>query len=82
MISRQGKPLRIEFPGALYHVTSRGDRRKPIVEDDEDRDVFLHTLAAVVEQFNWICLAYCLMDNHYDLVVKMRGGALSKACAS
>lgn len=72
------RPLRIEFPGALYHVTSRGDRREPIVEDDEDRDRFLHTLGEVVQRFNWVCPAYCLMDNHYHLVVQTPDGNLSR----
>ena len=49
------RPLRIEFPGALYHVTSRGDRREPIFEDDEDRLKFLGVLAEVVNRFNWYC---------------------------
>jgi len=46
------RPIRIEFPHALYHVTSRGDRREDIFEDDEDRRAFLETFAQVVEQFN------------------------------
>lgn len=46
------RPLRIEFAGALYHVTSRGDRQEAVYEDDEDREVFLRTLAEVVERFN------------------------------
>jgi len=51
------KPLRIEFSGALYHVTSRGDRREAIYEDDEDRGTFLSILKEVVERFNWLCHA-------------------------
>ena len=51
------RPLRIEFAGALYHVTSRGDRREPIFEDDEDRVKFLGVLAEVVNRFNWLCHA-------------------------
>jgi len=58
------RPLRIELSGALYHVTSRGDRREAIFEDDEDRDIFLSTLAEVVDGLNWVCHAYCLMTNH------------------
>jgi len=61
------RPLRIEFNGALYHVTSRGDRREAIYEDDEDRERFLEVLSEVVERFNWLCHAYCLMSNHYHL---------------
>lgn len=57
------RPIRIEFPNALYHVTSRGDRREAIFEDDDDRLAFLQTLAQVVRQFNWLCYAWCLMDN-------------------
>lgn len=72
------RPLRIEFPGALYHVTSRGDRREAIFEDNEDRLIFLHTLAEVVERFNWLCHAYCLMTNHYHLLVETPDGNLSK----
>ncbi len=59
------RPLRIEFEGALYHVTARGDRREPIYDDDEDRQHFLVVLGDVVERFNWVCHAYCLMANHH-----------------
>ena len=55
------RPLRIEFSGALYHITSRGDRREAIYEDDEDREMFLGVLVEVVERYNWICHAFCLM---------------------
>ena len=72
------RPLRIEFSGALYHVTSRGDRREAIFEDDEDRLIFLHALAEVVERFHWLCHAYCLMSNHYHLLVETPDGNLSK----
>jgi REP element-mobilizing transposase RayT len=72
------RPLRIEFPDALYHVTSRGDRREDIFEDDDDRRAFLGTLAQVVAQFNCICYAWCLMDNHYHLLVQTPEGNLSK----
>jgi REP element-mobilizing transposase RayT len=72
------RPLRIEFSGALYHVTSRGDRREPIFEDDEDRQRFFLVLAEVVDRFNWLCHAYCLMTNHYHLVIETPDGNLSK----
>jgi len=72
------RPLRVEFSGALYRVTARGDRREPIYEDDEDREAFLHVLAEVVGGFHWICHAYCLMTNHYHLVVETPGANLSK----
>ncbi len=72
------RPLRIEFAGALYHVTSRGDRREAIFEDDTDRETFLAVLAAVVDRYNWICYAYCLMTDHYHLLVETVEGNLSK----
>jgi REP-associated tyrosine transposase len=72
------RPLRIEFPNALYHVTARGDRREPIVEDDTDRLTFFNVLAEVIERFNWRCHAYCLMTNHYHLVVETPEANLSK----
>lgn len=71
------RPLRIEFPGAIYHVTSRGNARQVIFEDDEDRQSFLDTLTRVAERFNWICHAYCLMDNHYHLMIETPDGNLS-----
>ena len=68
------RPLRIEFDGALYHVTSRGNERKPIFKDDIDRKLFLDTLARVNDRFHWICHAYCLMNNHYHLVIETPDG--------
>ena len=72
------RPLRIEFAGALYHVTSRGDRREAIYADDEDRTAWLEVLGTVVEDFNWACHAYCLMTNHYHVVVETPDGNLAK----
>lgn len=72
------RPIRIEFPDALYHVTARGDRREDIFEDDQDRRMFLSTLGQVVAQFNWICHTWCLMDNHYHLLIQTPDGNLSK----
>lgn len=64
------RPLRIEFTGAVYHVTSRGNARALIFEEDGDRERFLETLGQVVERFNWFCHAYCLMGNHYHLMIE------------
>jgi len=64
------RPLRVEFAGALYHVTARGNERKPIVRDDDDRDQWLKTLARAVSRFRWIVYAFCLMDNHFHLVLE------------
>ena len=63
------RPLRVEFPGAVYHVTSRGNARQAIVTDDRDRRLFLERLAQVIDRFGWSCHAYCLMDNHYHLLI-------------
>ncbi|MBU4264226.1 MAG: transposase, partial [Proteobacteria bacterium] len=64
------RPLRIEYPGAVYHVTSRGNARQSIFLDDADRQVFLKILGHVIEKYNWLCHAYCLLDNHYHLLVE------------
>lgn len=71
------RPLRIEYPGAVYHVTSRGNVRSIIYRDNEDRKRFLNVLVSVVERYNWLCYAYCLMDNHYHLVLETPDGNLS-----
>jgi len=72
------RPLRIEYDGAVYHVTSRGNARKPIYRDDTGRGIFLDMLHKVNEKFNWLCHAYCLMNNHYHLVIETPDGNLSK----
>lgn len=64
------RPLRIEFPGAVYHVTSRGNAQADIFLTDGDRLVFLDVLAGVIEKYNWLCHAYCLLDNHYHLIIE------------
>lgn len=64
------RPLRLQFEGALYHVTSRGNARDDIFEDERDRHAFLECLGTVVPRFRWLCHAYCLMDNHYHLVIE------------
>ncbi len=72
------RPLRIEFPGAVYHVTSRGDRREPIFDDDADRQRFLGVLAHGLSRFDAQVLAYCLMGNHYHFVLYTRAANLSR----
>ena len=71
------RPLRLEFPGALYHVTARGDRREAIYFDDDDRQRWLELLGEVCERFNWVCHAWCQMTNHYHLLVEIPEGNLS-----
>ncbi len=72
------RQLRIEYPGAIYHVTSRGNARSMIYADDKDREDFLRILALVVERYQWLCHAYCLMGNHYHLLIETPEGNLSK----
>ncbi len=71
------RPLRIEYPGAVYHITSRGNERKAVFADDQDRANFLNTLQHVNKRYNWLCHAYCLMTNHYHLLIETPDGNLS-----
>ncbi|MEO8166013.1 MAG: transposase [Betaproteobacteria bacterium] len=71
------RPRRIEFPGAVYHVTARGDRRDPIFLDDEDRTALLEVIGQALSRFDAEALAYCLMGNHYHFVLHTRHGNLS-----
>ena len=72
------RPLRLEYAGAFYHVTSRGDRREDIFFDDDDRIVWLEVLGNVCGRFNWVVHAYCQMTNHYHLLVETVDGNLSR----
>lgn len=72
------RPVRIEFPGAHYHVTSRGTNEQAVFLDDEDRAVFLNVLEGVVTRFEWRVHSYVLMTNHYHLVVEVPDANLSK----
>ncbi len=76
--SFMARPIRIEFAGALYHVTSRGDRKEDIYLDDTDRECFLFLLKQITKDYNWLVHAYCLMDNHYHLLIETPDGNLSK----
>ncbi len=71
------RPLRIEYAGAVYHVTSRGNEKKPVFKNDQDRENFLNTVQHVNKRYNWICHAYCLMTNHYHLLIETPEGNLS-----
>ena len=64
------RQLRLQYPGAMYHVMSRGDRRERIFLDDVDRQDFLKTLAEACQKTGWEVHAYCLMPNHYHLVLE------------
>ena len=71
------RPLRLEFPGAIYHLTGRGNARQKVFFTDADRELFLSTLTGVVTRYHWICRAYCLMANHYHLLVETPKANLS-----
>ena len=71
------RPLRIEFPGALYHITARGNAGQDIFLDARDSQRFLDLLGEVATRLRWRCAAYCLMTNHYHLVVETPAPNLS-----
>ena len=72
------RPLRIEFPGAVYHVTTRGNARNSIFNGESDKRHFLRFLDFIVEEFEWRCHAYCLMTNHFHLMIETPGPNLSE----
>jgi len=69
-LRRMARKLRVQYPGAIYHLMNRGDRREPIFKDDEDRRRFLETLGQACAKTGWQVQAYCLMLNHFHLVVE------------
>src|SRR3989338_7626496 len=75
---RMARPLRIEFPGAFYHVTTRGNARGAIFSSDEDRNQLLFIFGKIADKFNWRCYSYCLMNNHYHLVIQTTDPTLSR----
>ena len=72
------RPLRPEVPGAIWHITSRGNERHSIFVDEEDRERFLALLGKVAADFNWRCYAFVLMGNHYHLMVETPEATLSR----
>lgn len=72
------RPLRIELAGGIYHITTRGDRREDIYDDTEDRVKWLEILGNTCKRYHWRCHAYCLMDNHYHIVLETADENLSK----
>lgn len=71
------RPLRIEYPGAVYHIMSRGDGRRPIIRTDRDREAFLVILEEAQKRFNILIHGYCLMTNHYHLLLETPDGNLA-----
>ncbi len=73
-----GRPLRLEFEGALYHLTSRGNEQRPIFRCDRDRKAFLTFLGRAAKRFGWSVTAWVLMTNHFHLVIQTREPNLSR----
>src|SRR6266536_1505868 len=73
------RPLCIQFPGGLYHVTARGNGRQTLFTDDADRERFLIVLTQVVARYHLLCHAHCLMGNHYHLLLETPEANLSNA---
>ncbi len=73
------RPLRIERPGGWYHLTARGNERRPIFRDDGDRKHFCQLLAEMVDRFHVRLHSYVLMENHYHLILELREANLSRA---
>jgi REP-associated tyrosine transposase len=69
---------REDVPGVIHHVTARGNRKQLIFLNDEDRELYLLLLAQAVKRFRWLCLAYCLMDNHVHLLIETPEGGLGR----
>jgi len=73
-----GRQLRIEYPGAYYHVTARGNERKEVFKSERDREKFLEYLESSVVRYGAIIHAYCLMNNHYHVLFETPAGNLSQ----
>ena len=72
------RPLRLEFPESLHHVSSRGNARQDIFRDDTDRELFVALLGTCVKRFDWTVTAYVLMSNHVHLVIQLTSETLSR----
>lgn len=73
------RPLRIEYEGAVHHILSRGNKAEFIFKEDADKEYFLHVLQRAVEKYALELYAYCIMGNHYHLLMEVPSGELSKA---
>lgn len=72
------RPLRIEYPGAYYHVTSRGNEQKDVFKSQKDREKFLSYLESATKRYDALIHAYCLMGNHYHLLLETPAGNLAE----
>ncbi|MFH2218664.1 MAG: transposase [Pseudomonadota bacterium] len=70
------RPLRINYPGAFYHVTSRGNERKNVFKSNRDREKFFEYLESATQRYDAVIHAFCLMDNHYHLLIETPSGNL------
>ena len=70
------RPLRITYPGAFYHITSRGNERKSVFKNERDREKFLEYIESATERYNAVIHVYCLMDNHYHILLETPSGNL------
>jgi len=64
------RALRIQYPGAIHHVTSRGNERKRIFRTDADRRKFLELLAETIRRYGWLLSAWVLLENHFHLLLE------------
>jgi putative transposase len=76
-VDAMSRPLRLQLPGGIYHVTARGNDRRRIFEDDDDCARFLIVLSSAVARYHVRCYAYCLMSNHYHLLLQTQEANLS-----
>ena len=72
------RPLRIEYPGAFYHITARGNEQKDIFRDDKDRERFLSYIETASGRYKAVIHVYCLMSNHYHLLLSTPEGNLAQ----
>lgn len=79
--SDTARPLRILYPGAFYHITSRGNEQKALFKSKRDREKFIEYLESATERYDAVIHAYCLMDNHYHILLETPSGNLSKIMA-
>jgi putative transposase len=72
------RPLRIQYPGAVYHVMNRGGSRQKIFLDEKDHQVFLNTIGEIYDRWGVEVFGWCLMGNHYHLCLRTAEGNLSR----
>jgi hypothetical protein len=75
------RPLRLEYPGAVYHISARGNGGQPLFLKDADRERFLHLLALEINQHRWLCHGYCLLEDRYLLVIETPEANLGRGMA-